>query len=311
MQLRVQQFFTVHPNQKVVHTIALTINNTCNLKCPHCYLQYDGPRELLSDVLQDRLFSAKFQHLAIVGKEPLVNDQSIRLCESLIDRCQLRGTTVSMITNGVNIDKLDKSTAKKLAWLDVSFDGGPRTYGVYRRASYSHLISGLQSLLADGQKHINALHVINDSTLPHLGDMLDISFDFPFETIMFSPFLETRSNGRTYVDAVSLSRTLDSFAHSPQFLRMTNAILLFDVFHLEANSIDESQCRKMINDLDLSTKVRLIGEDPLRYGILRLTYDSLLLSPAASLHTADYDSAGIPVTGSIDIAAERAMSLVA
>jgi MoaA/NifB/PqqE/SkfB family radical SAM enzyme len=34
--------------QSALDTVALTINNSCNLHCPHCYLQYDGPNESIT-----------------------------------------------------------------------------------------------------------------------------------------------------------------------------------------------------------------------------------------------------------------------
>ena len=62
---------------KQLSTITLTVNNLCNLQCPHCYLQYDGEENkyIGSEVLE-HLYKADFKHLVIVGKEPFVNKKN-------------------------------------------------------------------------------------------------------------------------------------------------------------------------------------------------------------------------------------------
>ena len=263
----------------------------------------------MTENLQEQLFTSEFRHLAIVGKEPLVNRDSILLCEALISRCQMRGITTSLITNGVNLDRLSIESARELAWLDVSLDGGPLTYGSYRRSSYPGLIRSLHSKRDNGQLKINALHVINNITLPHLDDMLQVLSDFPFRTVMFSPYLETRHSGETSVDCVPLHKILDAFSRSQRFHEATEALLLIDIFHLEEDGITERQCRDLVEQRGLAERVVVIGSDPLEYGILRLTYDALVLTPGASLHTADYVTLGVPAANSLNQVLARTMSL--
>ena len=39
-----------------LHTITLTINNQCNLHCPHCYLKYSGTKDIIEDKTIDFIF---------------------------------------------------------------------------------------------------------------------------------------------------------------------------------------------------------------------------------------------------------------
>src|SRR5205823_5589008 len=89
-----------------LRTVTLTINNICQLQCPHCYLNYreQSPR-ILQDVLA-LLGDSEWLHLAIVGKEPLANADSVATCHAAMRMCRKKNATVSLITNGIGLDAL-------------------------------------------------------------------------------------------------------------------------------------------------------------------------------------------------------------
>src|SRR5688500_15997163 len=94
-----------------LHTVTLTVNNRCNLHCPHCYLQYDGIDRLIAPEAIDYLFDrpSSLRHVAIVGMEPLVTRRSVEVCGTIIHRAKQAGITVSLITNGINLPWLQES----------------------------------------------------------------------------------------------------------------------------------------------------------------------------------------------------------
>jgi len=47
---------------------------------------------------------------------------------------------------------------------------------------------------------------------------------------------------------------------------------------------------QLISELNLYHNVHLISGDPLEYGVLRVTYDGLILTPYAALHPKIYAS---------------------
>ena len=75
------------PNiSKKLSTVTLTVNNLCNLQCPHCYLQYDGGEtKYISPSILEHLYNAEFKHLVIVGKEPFVNTKTVLLLGLMAD----------------------------------------------------------------------------------------------------------------------------------------------------------------------------------------------------------------------------------
>ena len=54
-----------------VSVVTLTMNNSCNLKCPHCYLQYAQKDAYVSHWVIDVIAQSAVEAVAIVGMEPL------------------------------------------------------------------------------------------------------------------------------------------------------------------------------------------------------------------------------------------------
>ena len=279
-----------------LHTVALTINNSCNLRCPHCYLQYDGPNDSITPHVLSLLSSSTFRHLAIVGKEPLVNSKSVNICVDLALASRSLGRTVSLITNGTNLSTLVGSQAHLFSWIDVSFDGGPSTYKAYRRGQYHSVIDAVRKLATIGYDHINALHVLNDRTVRELDDLMHVSEDATFQTIMFSPYLVTMNDGHNTVRPVSLIDILSRLRRCAPFMNNDSALLLIDCFHLDAENLSASMFAQTTDAMNMRHKVKIIADDPIAYGIIRLTYDGLALPPSDSLHPAQYAKNGSPIS---------------
>ncbi|ESS72054.1 hypothetical protein MGMO_74c00060 [Methyloglobulus morosus KoM1] len=270
-------------------TVTLTINNSCNLVCPHCYLQYQPER---SDSFDSQIFSilsrSSFRHLAIVGKEPLFNTNSIDLCLRLSDLCFSTGKTISLISNGINFALAPSNFVNKFSFIDISLDGGPQTYKSYRKASTFKLVNNLRAIASLGAR-MNALHVLNSKTIDHLDDMLDVRNWAPFDRVIFSPYLETQNHGHNLVGGLNLTSLLRRLASS-RFSQVEGAILLLHDQHIEAGSLTHVEFNQLTSELNLNHRVHLISGDPLEYGILRVTYDGLVLTPYAALHPKKYAS---------------------
>ncbi|MBE7445171.1 MAG: radical SAM protein [Planctomycetia bacterium] len=119
-----------------LQVVSLAINDTCNLRCRHCYLQTAQTQiSILSDhewlYLADSLFTyISPSVLAFVGKEPLLNFQSVKLISAVI---QLRDTIqtskhnrtdIGLLTNGMSLLRFsDILLANPPDYLDISVDG--------------------------------------------------------------------------------------------------------------------------------------------------------------------------------------------
>jgi MoaA/NifB/PqqE/SkfB family radical SAM enzyme len=281
---------------ETLHTVTLTVNNSCNLSCPHCYLQYE-PAETHSkyDVVC-LLTQSEFSHLAIVGKEPFVDSVSIKKCEALARSASSRGKTTSVITNGVNLTAVGVDLIKNFTYIDLSLDGGPKTYQLYRKASLNKITSGLDHLLKNGFSNVNALHVLSSQTIGNIDDMMKVRELFDFRQIMFSPYLPTLNYGSNTANRMSLEAILQALSECESFVNASNAFLLLSEVARNSSEFANFDIERMAAKYGLESRIRYVREDPLLYGIIRVTYDGYALTPFQSLHTIDYRKVGIDLS---------------
>lgn len=276
------------PSRKL-KTITLTINNSCNLTCPHCYLQYDKKSFLVEKPTLHSIFNSDFEHLAIVGKEPLVSKPSISLLEKLVEECYLKKKTTSIVTNGVGLGNLSPSVANYLDYIDVSFDGGKETYSQYRKGSFEKIIDSIYHIQSSSSVTFNALHTLSTRTIMNIDDMVGIKNFVEFKIIMFSPYLNTLHNGKNEVSIVQLKEILKRVSHSKMFMDTKETLLLLDTYHVKQERVSNEELQKLISDFTLESKIKLIEKDPLNYGIIRVTYDDYVLTPYESIHPKNYN----------------------
>ncbi|MGB8247960.1 MAG: radical SAM protein, partial [Chlorobium sp.] len=126
--------------------VTMTINNECNMHCPHCYMQYDKESYMINDDTLKSVFNSSFNHLAIVGREPLINEESIRVLEKIAKMCSENDKSISMVTNGSRLLDCDLELIKYFDFIDVSFDGGVRRYNDYRKGDFIKIINGVKKI---------------------------------------------------------------------------------------------------------------------------------------------------------------------
>lgn len=279
-----------------LQTVTLTINNDCNLSCPHCYLQYDNGRSLIANDLISFVCDNDFQHLAIVGKEPLYDSSSRAVCKKIAELAARSQKTVSIITNGLNLTEISPDLSKSLAYIDVSFDGGPSSYSTYRKGSLRKLQRGLEHLTRIGFRDVNALHVLSTATVSKVDDMMRVKELFDFRRIMFSPYVQTSNFGSNSVDTVDLEGLLLSLSQSDLFMTEANAILIIGNESIHSESVNHLSVLQLADTYGMTSKIRYVSEDPLLYGILRVTFDGYILTPYQSLHTVNYSEVGLNIS---------------
>lgn len=126
-----------------LEVLSLLINNACNLRCKHCYLEAPNSRPHLKSEEWIAFLSSLFSRLrpsvvSFAGKEPLLNQKSTNLIFEAVrlrDRIQPgdNKTQIGVITNGTLVHKY---AAELLAtppdYFDISIDGLPGTHDEVR-----------------------------------------------------------------------------------------------------------------------------------------------------------------------------------
>jgi len=114
----------------------IKITERCNLKCAHCFVS--SGKEGMDITLEDfqkyiipALISSRVISVTLTGGEPFVHPNILEIIES-IDRA---GMTISICTNGYNIDKsiINELTKYKNLTVNVSLDGfSEKSHGKFR-----------------------------------------------------------------------------------------------------------------------------------------------------------------------------------
>ncbi len=281
--------------QQALHTVTLTVNNSCNLRCGHCYLQYSGPGGFIADAVLSQLEREDFSHLAVVGKEPLVNAAAATKTSQLIHRFAQAGKTSSLITNGLGIRFLSRSAISSLSWMDISLDGGPDSTEMYRGVPYKKIEAAAEFARSAGVRELNALQTLTKTTVRSLADMMRIASQY--DTIVFSPFVNTRHQGRISEEAVDLPDLLKRMSRCGEFMEADNAVLLVGAHALP----DSDDLEEMLAQYGLTSKTCLVKQDPLLLGLIRVTYEGAVLTPTESLHTDDYGRLGRVLTPEVSL----------
>lgn len=121
--------------------VSLVVNQACNLKCKHCYLDTISNQSALLSDEEWRLLAGSFfadfppARIGIVGREPLINPQSANLVTDMVEarnRIQAgasKKTEIGLITNGINLIRFSDTLLRHPPdYLDISADGLPEEH---------------------------------------------------------------------------------------------------------------------------------------------------------------------------------------
>lgn len=137
-----------------VSEIRLLINNSCQLKCEHCFYGFKDtlspvlPKEELFEVLREA-HSLGITNVHFSGKEPLFNDDILWYAQKISE--EIPSMSFDVVTNGINVPKYAEQLKKFgmskvfLSVDDVLVDGGLRKVkGVTERALQACEKAGLE-----------------------------------------------------------------------------------------------------------------------------------------------------------------------
>lgn len=272
--------------------VTLTINNSCNLRCPHCYLQYaKDTADHIDWANVEHIFASTFRHLCIVGKEPLVNRASASFTSRLVAAAAQRGLTTSIITNGLNLHLLDSPTLSQLRWVDVSLDGGPDSYSSYRGGSYTKLVRSISYAKDHGLRDLRILQTISSGNLNETAATIRAALSFEPKHVVISPFQVTQSRGQQSVEMVSPAQLLRALQQDGLYMDKKVCLALDRGYAAQFGDLESI---RKLNEC-FGNRFVFVESDPIDRGIIRVTYDGLVLSPFESVHTANYSRDGRPL----------------
>jgi MoaA/NifB/PqqE/SkfB family radical SAM enzyme len=142
-----------HYFEQVAHlyTVGIDVNAVCNLSCGYCYLSKYNRQTAPDYVDMGRVFSFAedvielgVDLIAIVGKEPFVDDRGIQLLQQLHKYREAgKSFRYGVVTNGTLLERRIDQLPQSISYVDVSLDGNRITTasmrgdGVYEKAAAS------------------------------------------------------------------------------------------------------------------------------------------------------------------------------
>jgi len=173
--------------------LAVTVNTSCNLSCPMCYMgNPKGRNQTMSSEMVERLIrKAKRENwngVAIVGTEPLLDEKSVHVVNTFA-----RSVRTHVMTNGLSLERFgDKIHLVKR--LDVSLDGGPRTYS--RGGLFPSIKKGLSKWRhGNPNGEVCVVNTLFRENIGNVGDMLEGSSLLGVDQTFFSAYVRTLGGG--------------------------------------------------------------------------------------------------------------------
>jgi hypothetical protein len=285
--------------------LQVTVNNVCNLACPHCYLNVAGTGVITPTVIE-KVFEDPPAKVAIVGMEPLYNRESIEAVREIVRRSRETETFVSMITNGLGLKFLRGLPRKDLPDLiDVSLDGGQKYYERFRgngKDLFPKIVANAETIRADHPDlPINLLHTLfTENTEPEMvADMITGSkMVSPTGSIFFSPYIPPQTEiGQRQARAsrLSLEQMFEVLKKTPAFMDEPHARFFAGAYNAGSFGLSVDELLDLIASYGLAEKSRIDTGIPHLNRGLRVLYDGYALRPDYSIHTSLYAKGRAPI----------------
>lgn len=198
--------------------ISYFINNTCNLKCRHCYVGYSK----MTDSLTVRQWHETFDELIYsgartfgnVGKEPLLNWEKTK---SLLEyfkymKCEYSDLRFGFVTNGILLDKIKIIELDKITpdYIDISLDGSREVHDWIRgEGTYDALISNLQTLSKYKlREKVFISFTLNRLNASCIGDVIKSIYQLGIKNILISPYVTLDTNDMLYISDDEIITTI-------------------------------------------------------------------------------------------------------
>jgi MoaA/NifB/PqqE/SkfB family radical SAM enzyme len=181
------------------------INNSCNLRCKHCFIAYSSTKSLPEnewDTILNQVFESKPEQFGIVGTEPLLTPKLLQKCLNACEKNRKKNPDFKFgfITN---LTKLTEEIAENIGDIDPSFinisiDGTRKYHDMIRGdGSFDLTVRNLESLkkyYRDDTK-VFILSTLSRLVIDHYVSFLnEANQDLGIRRFVISPFVGYQDN---------------------------------------------------------------------------------------------------------------------
>jgi len=178
--------------------ISYFVNNTCNLKCQHCYVGYEDEDNSLTVELWKKVFDECIALGALtfgnVGKEPTLSwEKNIDLLQYLKEkRKQEPKLRFGLVTNAI---LLNRERSKKLSeinpdYLDISLDGTEEIHDTIRgHGSHTKVMANIKLFPQDLLNNVFISFTANRLNLHTIPKLIDDVYKIGVKNILITPYV--------------------------------------------------------------------------------------------------------------------------
>lgn len=189
--------------------ISYFINNTCNLKCRHCYVGYSKTNDSLT--LQewtgafDELVSLGAKTFGNVGKEPLLNWEKTKPLLEYLKHKKEKYTDMrfGFVTNGILLNDMMIVELDKIMpdYIDISLDGNKEVHDFIRgEGAYDALMTNLQNLSQYKlSEKVFISFTLNRMNASCVDKVIQSIYDMGFKNLLISPYVTLDANDMLYI----------------------------------------------------------------------------------------------------------------
>lgn len=173
-------------NTRRLQVVSVVVNNLCNLRCRHCYLEPEDISHQLLPAEWGSFFTSLFRDavpdiLTFAGKEVFADRvSSAVLFDAINQRNRIQGqhtrrTRIGVITNGTLLKPYRQQLIDNTPdWIDVSVDGTPQINDSVRgENAFQRLEPNLRWLASEMLERIWITHTLMEHNSSHLNHLVE------------------------------------------------------------------------------------------------------------------------------------------
>jgi sulfatase maturation enzyme AslB (radical SAM superfamily) len=194
---------------KKITYIDYFINDSCNLKCKHCYINYkkSNLNEISIEEYKDsfdQLIGLGGKVFGMVGKEPLITwEKTFSLLKYFDKKKKKKNIKYGMVTNATLLDKKIINNLKKIDinYLDISFDGDEKTHDFIRgKGNYQKILKNINRIKDKKlMQKIFIIFTLNNKNKDTFKNMVLDLYKIGIKNFIVSPYLSIKKKDKLLI----------------------------------------------------------------------------------------------------------------
>lgn len=189
-------------NEFKLQDLYVEITNKCNLYCKYCCRNSSSEdnREMSAVIFEKLLSEAKklgCGNITLTGGEAILHHDF----EKMLDQCLTYGYNVTVLSNGVAIEKIPDYFLQKLHGIQISIDGGTADYNDRTRGSgsFDKINKCIQYLLGKNMANekLNLKMTITHDNILGIESLIELAVKYDIPNVGFS-FLYKEGRAETF-----------------------------------------------------------------------------------------------------------------